>query len=64
MGTFIDALVSEPNIQHKINKIITKQSRVSEKAYTNNIYKNELVIYGIINIILFSLLFYLMIKNK
>ena len=64
MGTFTDTLLSKPNIQHKINKIITKQSQVSKKAYTNNIYKNELVIYGIINIILFSFLFYLMIKNK
>jgi hypothetical protein len=52
------------NIDTKISKLISKQSQLSKKKYFNKINKNELFIYGFINIILFSCLFYLMIKNK
>jgi len=52
------------NFNNNVKKLISKQSQLTKKTYTNTIYKNELLIYLFINIILFSILFYLMIKNK
>ena len=49
---------------NNVKKLISKQSQLTKKTYTNTIYKNELFIYLFINTILFSILFYLMIKNK
>ena len=60
----LNTLSKEKNITKKINKLITKKSQLRNKTSTNKIYKNQIIIYLIINTILFSILFYLMIKNK
>ena len=60
----VQNILNERHLNHKIKKMITKQSQLSKKQFTNNIYRNELIIYFVINIILFCILFYLMIKNK
>ena len=52
------------NFNNNVKKLISKQSQLTKKTYTNTIYKNELLIYLFINIFFFSILFYLMIKNK
>ena len=61
---FIDKVYKESNLDNKIKKMISKQSQLTKKSYTNSIYKNKIVLYIVINIILFSVLFYLMVKNK
>jgi hypothetical protein len=60
----INKVIKERKLDNKIKKMITKQSQLTKKKYINNIHKNELIIYIVINMILFSTLFYLMIKNK
>jgi hypothetical protein len=60
----LNTISKEKNITKKINKLITKKSQLRNKTSTNKIYKNQIIIYLIINTILFSILFYLMIKNK
>lgn len=60
----LNTLSKEKNITKKINKLITKKSQLRNKTSINKIYKNQIIIYLIINTILFSILFYLMIKNK
>ena len=60
----LNTISKEKNITKKINKLITKKSQLRNKTSINNIYKNQIIIYLIINTILFSILFYLMIKNK
>ena len=52
------------NLDTNVSKLISKQSQLSNKKNYNKIYKNEIFIYGFINIILFSCLFFLIIKNK
>jgi hypothetical protein len=60
----LNTISKEKNITKKINKLITKKSQLRNKTSINKIYKNQIIIYLIINTILFSILFYLMIKNK
>ena len=60
----LNTISKEKNITKKINKLITKKSQLRNKTSINKIYKNQIIIYLIINTILFSILFYLMKKNK
>lgn len=60
----LNKISKEKNITEKVNKLITKQSQLRNKTNINSIYKTHTIIYIIVNIILFSILFYLMIKNK
>lgn len=60
----INQIHKEQDLEHKMNTIVTKQSQLSKRSFTNTIYKNEIIIFSIINIILFLIAVYLMIKNK
>jgi hypothetical protein len=60
----LNKISKEKNITEKVNKLITKQSQLRNRTNINSIYKTHTIIYIIVNIILFSILFYLMIKNK
>ena len=45
----INQIHKEQDLEHKMNTIVTKQSQLSKRTFTNTIYKNEIIIVGEIN---------------
>ena len=52
------------HIKRNIHGILSKQSQLSKREYTNKMYKNEFIIYSIAVMILLLTLIYLMFINK
>ena len=52
------------HIKNNIHGILSKQSQLSKREYTNKMYKNEFIIYSVAVTILILTLIYLMFINK